>query len=138
MQKFNGSTLKQGTIAVALIIGIMAALLIVGTSFSKQPSAPHQPQLEPFGRAACTPGDVTVYAGSRIHIRCLEAVSGSIIYFAVGTGDTDADKLLSILNVAIANPGLKVVVDYIDSSASNPAGCNVGDCRRLVTVSLQR
>jgi hypothetical protein len=73
----------------------------------------------------------------RVHLWCATA-NGSILYYAYATDRahaTTANEILAIGNTALAL-GKGVVLFYNDDPALNPPGCQSGDCRGLVGVSM--
>jgi hypothetical protein len=74
---------------------------------------------------------------TRVHIRC-SAVNGDIAYYAYANDPTHsivANQILAVANTAFAL-GSGVWVYYNDDQNLNPPGCNVGDCRGLVGISI--
>jgi hypothetical protein len=84
----------------------------------------------PFG---CTISNIAVFS-NRIHVHCSSPIpSTSISYFA-SSGDSEhalvTNRFLAILNTAYSL-GKPVYIYYLDNAASNPPGCNSGDCRAI-------
>jgi hypothetical protein len=80
----------------------------------------------------CVVADVHTYS-DRMHIRCKQAIDGSIFYFASESGSTVSAQL-QVLN-AIQFNGLVnklVAITYAPDPGQNPAGCLTSDCRRLL------
>lgn len=128
-------------VALALIAGILGAVSFWSSSVP-QPESPSIAQYNQVCETACafttcTPRDIASFS-NRIHIRCFEVLSGGIQYFAMANSDPTVDHVLSMLNVAIANPGLKVFIEYATSQSDNPTGCQTRDCRGLLHVYLAR
>jgi hypothetical protein len=74
---------------------------------------------------------------NRVHLRCSNS-NGGIIYYAYATDPAHvatANQILAIANTAFAL-GKGVWVYYNSSSTLNPPGCNTGDCRGLIGVSM--
>lgn len=98
------------------------------------PSLPNSPDYSSFG---CLSVNNVAAFENRIHLRCSNA-NGSILYYAYATDSANvatANQILAIANTAFAL-GKSVWVYYNSSSALNPPGCNTGDCRGLVGVSM--
>lgn len=131
---------------IALVV-LAAACFVAGnlvterSSVRAQASAPDE-LAAPDGSGTCTIVDLGVFS-SRIHVNCQAGVGGipaGIHYFALSTS-TPADarfanRVLALLTVAWAF-GKHPLVAWTDSSASNPGGCLVADCRKLEYVVLK-
>lgn len=97
-------------------------------------AAPADPTLASFG---CTTIDNVAAFDNRIHVRCATA-NGSIQYYAYPTTGSDgftANRMLAVGQTAFAL-GEGVVIFYQASTSYNPPGCNTGDCRLLVGLSM--
>lgn len=85
------------------------------------------------GPFACTIRNIAVLS-NRIHVRCTAAISGTSIQYFASSGDAAhalvTNRFLAILNTAYTL-GKPVYIYYLDNSASNPPGCNSGDCRAI-------
>jgi hypothetical protein len=92
--------------------------------------APSAPDAGPFG---CTISNIAVFS-NRIHVHCTTSVpSTSISYFAANGDSAHAlttNRFLVLLNTAYSL-GKPVYIYYLADSASNPVGCNSGDCRAI-------
>ena len=86
------------------------------------------------GAGSCTPVGVMTYP-DRVHVQCASAISG-IIFFAVSTADpAHAARVLNVITAAQAL-GRTVYLQFDDDTASNPAGCMIGDCRLITAVGF--
>ena len=87
--------------------------------------------------STCKPVEVATYA-ERIHVRCVQATSGGIVFFAVATANSaHAARILSSL-LMTHTVGKNIVVEFDPSDTSGTAfGCMAHDCRRLLSVAVQ-
>jgi len=86
------------------------------------------------GSGSCTPVGVMTYP-ERVHVQCSSAISG-ITYFAVSTADpAHAARVLNVITAAQAL-GRTVYLQFDDNTASNPSGCQTGDCRLITAVGF--
>ena len=100
--------------------------------------------LEPIATKICTPTDVSLFFGSRLHIRCTTPLrfgnyeTLTIHYFSVSANDyDDLDHVLKMATSAItAGNTLKLWVRT--SYNGNPSGCSSSNCRRITGISLLR
>jgi hypothetical protein len=86
---------------------------------------------------ACSVSNVAAFE-NRVHLRCTTSPGGGIYYFAYASDPahfSTANQILAVANTAFAL-GKPVWVYYNISSSLNPPGCNTGDCRGLVGVSM--
>jgi len=86
---------------------------------------------------SCSVDNVAAFE-NRVHLRCTTSPGGGIYYFAYASDPAHfsaANQMLAVANTAFAL-GKPVVVFYNSDSSLNPPGCNVGDCRGLVGVSM--
>jgi len=92
--------------------------------------APSAPDAGPFG---CTINNIAVF-NNRIHVHCTSSVSGTSISYFAANGDSDhaltTNRFLVVLNTAYSL-GKPVYIYYLSDPASNPPGCNTGDCRAI-------
>ena len=129
-------------IVVLLIVVFLAGQILArsGTTLAQEdlnksmPSFPNAPDAISF---KCTVDNVAAFE-NRIHLRCNNPYNTTIYYFAYPTDSAHtatANQILAIANTAFAL-GKPVWVYFNSSSADNPPGCNTGDCRGLVGVSM--
>ena len=103
------------------------------------PAAPADPNFSSF---ACTNVSNVAVFENRIHVKCatVNVVGGTynVYYYAYPTGGFDgytANRMLAVAQTAFALE--KTVWIYYEASTSyNPSGCNTGDCRLLVGLSM--
>jgi hypothetical protein len=102
------------------------------------PAAPADPNFSTF---ACTNVSNVAVFENRIHVKCasVNIVGGNnVYYYAYSTGGLDgytANRMLAVGQTAFAMD--KPVWLYYEASTSyNPPGCNTGDCRLLVGISM--
>jgi len=103
------------------------------------PAAPADPNFSSF---ACTNVSNVAVFEDRIHVKCstVNVVGGTynVSYYAYPTGGFDgytASRMLALGQIAFALD--KPVWIYYEASTSyNPTGCNTGDCRLLVGLSM--
>lgn len=85
------------------------------------------------GPFKCTISNIAVF-DARIHVHCTTPVSGTNITYFAAPGDSlhavTTNRFLMMLNTAYSL-GKPVYIYYIDDPASNPSGCNSGDCRKI-------
>ena len=74
----------------------------------------------------------------RIHVRCAQATSAGIVFFAVATANSaHAARILSSLLLA-HTAGKTIVVEFDPNDTTGTAfGCSAHDCRRLLSVAVQ-
>lgn len=89
----------------------------------------------------CTIFELGVFP-DRVHVRCTEPVileeQVAVYFFAASSGQANAlhtNRMLTLLNTAFAL-GKPVYLWFDPVSISNPAGCEVIDCRLLKAVIL--
>jgi hypothetical protein len=85
----------------------------------------------------CSVNNVAAF-DTRVHLRCTTSPGGGIYYFAYASDPahfSTANQILAVANTAFAL-GKPVWVYYNSDSSLNPPGCNAGDCRGLVGVSM--
>jgi hypothetical protein len=119
-------------------LAVVGAITLAAFAFLVTPSVLEksgQAQSEQLGTTTCTPLNVAVFVGSRIHIRCTEVQEGSLQFYALSTQDPDVDRVLSVLNSAVAN-GKKLFIFYNKMASASPAGCLELDCRKIETVVM--
>ena len=128
------------------IVLTVAAVFLVGTAWnpgsSTSSSAFAQVEIDSAGYPEasnfyCPSVNNVASFNNRIHIRCGTA-NGSILYYAYATDSANvatANQMLAIGNTAFV-VGRPVWFYYNASSSLNPPGCNAGDCRGLVGISM--
>jgi hypothetical protein len=86
---------------------------------------------------SCTPQEVAVFPGSRIHVLCAPA-DGQIAYFALSVGNPDVSRVLSLAETAVAGRRpLTIEYDPTDLSGAQ-YGCLVANCRAIQGIFLTR
>jgi hypothetical protein len=134
-------TLHKNSIRV-LIVMAAVALVILGLALGAiafgnraQAAAPASgsgaPSAPDGGPFHCTIANIAVFS-NRIHVHCTAAISG-ISYFAASGNSAHAlttNRFLALLNTAYSL-GKPVYIYYLDNPASNPPGCQSGDCRAI-------
>ena len=132
---------------VALIVVLLVISFFVGRVLAKPgvanaqdgitESAPDFPNAPNASSFYCTSVTNVASFENRVHLRCSNANEG-VIYYAYPNDASHigvANQILAISNTAFAlSKG--VWVYYNASSTLNPPGCNIGDCRGLVGVSM--
>ena len=121
----NNHTL-QLTASVAAAIALPLAGLAIGPAWA-----------EPTG-ASCTPSQVVVFTEApRLQVRCDEANSGGVIYFALSTNDAaQAGRVLSVIQTALV-AGRTLIVSYEPNDLSGAAiGCQSKDCRLIRSIGF--
>jgi hypothetical protein len=85
----------------------------------------------------CKPVEVGTYP-ERIHVKCAQAASGGIVFFAVATANSaHAARILSSLLMA-HTVGKNIVVEFDANDMTGTAfGCAANDCRRILSVAVQ-
>lgn len=85
----------------------------------------------------CKSVDVSTYP-ERIHVRCDQAASGGIAFFAIPTANSaHAARVLSVLLIAhVTGKDIEVEFDTADTSGVS-FGCQAHDCRRLLSVGIK-
>jgi hypothetical protein len=123
----NACRLTQTIVRVSLVALAGALLALV----------PAQPSFAASTFFTCKSVDVAVYP-ERIHVRCAQAASGGIVFFAVPTANSaHAARILSALLMA-HSVGKNVVVEFDPNDTTGTAfGCAANDCRRLLSVAVQ-
>lgn len=85
----------------------------------------------------CTPVGVAVF-DQRVHVRCLTAAPGGIVYFAVSTSDSKkAARFLSVMLSAKAQ-GKNLAVYYDPNVLGTAFGCGSFDCRPASGMEIQQ
>jgi len=132
---------------ISLIVLLLMAVFYAGQALARpgpvraqaiiDESMPDLPNSPDFTSHYCYVNNVAAFE-ARIHIRCSNPTTAGIAYFAYPTDAAHAvtaNQILAIGNSAFAL-GADVWVYYNLDSAYNPPGCNTGDCRGLVGVSM--
>jgi hypothetical protein len=73
-----------------------------------------------------------------IHVKCANAWSGSITFFAIAKTepDTREDHLISMATAALLSG--RIFYIYVESdSGLNPSGCGTSNCRRINYFGLR-
>lgn len=113
---------------VCFVLALAAAALALG---------PASPLAAAPAFHTCKSLDVSTYP-ERIHVRCDQAASGGIVFFAVPTANSaHAARILSVLLIAHA-VGKDIEVEYDTGDTSGTAfGCQAHDCRRMLSVGIK-
>ena len=121
------STCSKPQTIVRLLLGTIAVVLLT--------LAPARPSFAAW--FTCKSVEVATYA-DRIHVRCTQAASGGIVFFAVSTANSaHAARFLASLLMA-HTVGKDVVVEFDPSDTTGTAfGCAAHDCRRLLSVAVR-
>jgi len=132
---------------ISLIVLLLIAVFYAGQTLARHgiaraqadlsESMPNLPNSPDFVSHYCYVNNVAAFE-TRIHIRCSNPTAEGIAYFAYATDAAHAvtaNQILAIGNSAFAL-GADVWVYYNTSTSYNPPGCNTGDCRGLVGVSM--
>ncbi len=131
-----------------VVLALLAGSFVAGRSLADRrvshaqssdvPAAPADPNFSSFTCANVS--NVAVFE-NRIHVKCATAKvvgTDNVYYFAYPTGSFDgytASRMLAVGQTAFALD--KPVWIYYEASTSyNPPGCNTGDCRLLVGLSM--
>jgi len=86
---------------------------------------------------ACTIGEIAVWVGSRIHVRC-DPGTGGINYFALSAANPDSNRVLSLATTAMA-ARLPVVIVFNPGDLSGAAfGCLTSNCRLIQAIGVER
>lgn len=136
-------------ISALVLLALLAGSFFVGRSFADRqvsyaqsegiPAAPADPNFSSF---ACTNVSNVAVFENRIHVKCatVNVVGGTynVYYYAHPTDSFagyTASRMLAVGQTAFALD--KPVWIYYEASTSyNPTGCNTGDCRLLVGLSM--
>ena len=140
--------MNQATVHKVLVrvLILLAAVALVGLGVALGPmafanraqaaapatgsGAPGAPDAGPF---TCVIANIAVFSG-RIHVHCTAPVSGTSISYFAAYGDSAhalaTNRFLVMLNTAYSL-GKPVYIYYLTDTASNPPGCNAGDCRAI-------
>jgi hypothetical protein len=134
---------------VLVLVVLLAGSFFVGRGFADRrvsyaqsegvPPAPADPSFSTF---ACTNVSNIAVFENRIHVKCatVNVVGGTynVYYYAYPTDSFagyTASRMLAVGQIAFALD--KPVWIYYEASTSyNPTGCNTGDCRLLVGLSM--
>jgi hypothetical protein len=140
---FRMQKLAWGLVAVLLVALIVLLAAFLGWGHTVLPAhaqggtgnGSSAPQAANDGPFACTIDNIAVFP-DRIHVHCTTSVtvgSNAVSYF-VAPGDSahmlSTNRYLVLLNTAYTL-GKKVYIYYFPDPASNPPGCNTGDCRSI-------
>ena len=119
---------RQYTARLALVGAIGGAFAVIAS-----------PAPELANNFACTIGEIAVWVGSRIHVRCDPGDTGGIDYFALSAGaNPDSNRVLSLATTAMA-ARLPVVIVYDPKDLSGAAfGCLTSNCRLIQAIGLER
>jgi hypothetical protein len=134
------SSMDLKNLSLFIFVGFVVILLWPlpgGFSARAQAAQPPPPETSanaptggPFG---CTIANIAVLS-NRIHVHCTTALPGTSISYFAADGDAahslTTNRFLVLLNTAysLSKP---VYIYYLDNAASNPTGCNSGDCRAI-------
>jgi hypothetical protein len=84
----------------------------------------------------CTTQEAAVWVGSRIHVLCNPG-DGAITFFALSVSNSDASRVLSLIEAAVAaRKTLSIVYDPSDLSGA-AIGCANTNCRLIQAVALE-
>jgi hypothetical protein len=87
---------------------------------------------------SCSAAETGVVLGSRIHVRCDPGDQGGINFFAIGIGNPDASRVLSLASTAVvARRQLNIVYDTADSGGV-AIQCLIGNCRLIQQIFLEQ
>ena len=87
----------------------------------------------------CTISDIAVF-DNRVHVRCTTSPGSGVFYFAAAStypNEMLSNRYLTLLNTAFALDE-RVNIQYDSLSANNPPGCNIGDCRLIVGMIVDK
>ena len=124
---------RRLALAATLVIGLFASIFLIPSTLEKLGQA----QAEELATTTCTPVNVAVFVGSRIHVRCAEVQAGAPVFYALSTEDRDVDRILNTLTSAIT-AGKTLFIFYNKAASANPPGCLEQDCRKIETAVLSR
>ena len=131
-----------------IVLALLAGIFLVGRSFAERrvsyaqssdiPAAPADPNFSSF--ACANISNVAVFQ-NRIHVKCATVNivgTSNVYYYAYPTGGFDgytASRLLAVGQSAFTldKPAW---LYYEPNTSYNPPGCNTGDCRLLVGLSV--
>jgi hypothetical protein len=85
----------------------------------------------------CTAAEVAVFPGSRIHVRC-DPGDGAINYFALGVGNPDTSRVLSLATTAVAARRPLVILYDPNDLSGGAVGCLNINCRLIQGIFLNR
>ena len=140
----------RSVVFLFIVLALLAGSFLVGRSFADRkvthaqsegaPPAPADPNWSTF--ACSNVSNVAVWE-NRIHVKCATVnpvgdPADNVYYYAYPTGSFDgytANRLLALGQAAFAldKPAW---IYYQASRDYNPPGCNLGDCRLLVGLSV--
>jgi len=141
------SQLRSAVIVVVVIILLAGSFLAGRTSSTQrltrtQPeSAFTAPEAPDFSALGCTNVSNVAVFDNRIHVKCstVNAVGNDkVYYYAYPTNSTSGytpNRMLAIGHTAFVL-NKSVWIYYQANTAYNPPGCNTGDCRLLVGISV--
>lgn len=123
----NACSVMQTTVRVSLIALALTMVLLV----------PAAPSFAASTFYTCKSAGVAVFP-ERMHVRCTQATSGGIVFFALPTANSaHAARILSSLLIA-HSVGKNIVVEYDPNDTTGTAfGCLAPDCRRILSVTVQ-
>ena len=126
--------LAGALVLLGLALGVIATtgnrVQAAAPALATGSGAPSEVEGGPFG---CTISNIAVFSG-RIHVHCTASVPSTNISYFAASGDSAhalaTNRFLAVLNTAYSL-GKPVYIYYLDNAASNPPGCNTGDCRAI-------
>ena len=138
----------RSAIFVLVLVALLAGSFFVGRGFADRrvsyarsegvPPAPADPNFSTF---ACTNVSNVAVFENRIHVKCATVNvvgTNNVYYYAYPTGSFagyTASRLLAVGQTAfVLDKG--VWIYYEANTSYNPTGCNTGDCRLLVGLSM--
>ncbi len=136
---FSGKNLLRFFV-FALVAAALVAAFTFGENYRQaqaQSGGPDTssgaPSAVDAGPFHCTISNIAVFS-NRIHVFCSSAPAGTTIRYFAASGDKAhelaTNRFLVMLNTAYSL-GKPVYIYYLDNPASNPPGCNSGDCRAI-------
>jgi len=140
---------KKLVLPVVLAAVLLAVIIFLSASPTRtiaqdEPPLPMQDAgLDALAWFNCTISDIAVFSNPpnpRIHVRCTTSPGSGVFYFAVPStypNEMLSNRYLTLLNTAFAL-NERVYIQYDSLSANNPPGCNVGDCRLIVGLLVDK
>jgi len=132
----SGKTIKK------ILFGLMVAFLLLGSFFAGRifyRATNVQAQGDPPNDDRALTHDCTIIEvallDNRAHIRCSNGY-GAIYFFAVANTSANETLINRVMAIGLTNMSMdrKVYLYFDGSSANNPVGCLVSDCRKLTGV----
>lgn len=133
-------TIKKVLFAFVVVLLLLASFF-AGRMHNKSMNvqAQEMPEDETRGTTGfnCDISQVSIF-GNRAHIKCTNSQNG-IAYFAVANTSENQIFINRVIAIGLTNLSMNryVYVFYDTLESNNPTGCNMGDCRKLLSIGAQ-